>query len=181
MDDERKKILYENTTNFSAREITDYNKFTICPTFIKINILLPLLFVSFAVYMFAIGQVVVFWVSLAVGIIVACLIPFVYKQVVKSATKDNKLISSNTFVDYKFEEEGVRTTTRKGTVIIATFAIDYRMINKAVENKNYIYFFVSGGNAYVLDKNGMTYGKLEDFVNFLKSRGFVYKENKIKK
>lgn len=174
MDEERKAVLYENTTNFAKREVNEYYKFAMLPNFIKLSIALPLLFLAAGVYMFVIGHQIVFYISLAICAALIVVLPFVYKAVVNNATKQNKLLSGNTFIDYKFEEEGVRTTTRKGSVIIATFAIDYKMITKITETNNFVYFNLSGNMAYILDKNGMTYGKLDDFINFLKSRGITY-------
>lgn len=174
MDEERKVVLYENTTNFAKREVREYYRFAMLPNFIKLSVALPLLFLAAGVYMFVIGHQLVFYISAAICVALVVIMPFVYKAVVNNATKQNKLLSGNTFIDYKFEEEGVRTTTRKGSVIIATFAIDYKMVNKITETDNFVYFNLSGNMAYILDKNGMTYGKLEDFINFLKSRGITY-------
>ena len=82
----------------------------------------------------------------------------------------NKLCSHNTFIDYYFEDGGVRSSTRKGDVEIASLAIDYRMISKVVEYSHYYYIFITDTQVYIIDKNGMTEGKSEKLAEFLKTK-----------
>ena len=176
MDNERHKILFENTSNFSSREIDAFNRVSLKPTFIKLGIILALVLASFGLYMYFESIKWMLFVFIGLSGLSCLIMPFVYKATIKKLTYQNKLISSTTFVEFKFEEGGVRTQTRKGDIEIATFAVDYRMITKIVENDAFLFFFVAQSYCYILDKNGMFEGKIEDLITFLKSKNINWQD-----
>lgn len=181
MDNERHKILFENTSNFSGREIDAFNKVSLKPTFIKLTISLVLLFLLFGVYMFFNSIKWMLFVFIGLAGVVCLIMPSVYKATLKKLKNQNKLYSSTTFIEYKFEDGGVRTQIRKGDIEIGSFAIDYRMISKIIEDETFLFVFVSGSSCYILDKNGMFDGKIEDLIAFLKSKNIEWKDKQKRK
>lgn len=176
MNGEYGEKLFGNTTNFSSLTIKEFNIFVLKPMFIKLSIALFSLFVCFGVYGFVTN---LFYVGLFMSVVAFAIIPamvFAYKSSIKKAIDANKLCSSNTFVDYYFEKDGVRTSTRKGEVEVASLAIDYRMITKIVEHSHYFYVFITDTQAYIVDKNGMTEGKSDKLSEFLKTKAKFIEE-----
>lgn len=181
MDNEYGERLYGNTTNFSPLVIKEFNISILKPMFIKLTIALFALFACFALYGFLVG---ILYVGIAMSIMAVVITPIMiysYKVSLEKSIKMNKLCSSNTFVDYYFEKDGVRTSTRKGDVEVASLAIDYRMISKIVEHGHYYYLFITDSQVYIIDKNGMTEGKIEQLAEFLKTKVVKFKEEKQKK
>ena len=181
MNSEYGEKLFGNTTNFSPLVIKEYNVSVLRPVFIRLNISLVVLFICFSVYGFLV-DVLYLGITMAVmAVLITPIMFYSYKTTVNNSVKKNKLCSSNTYVDYYFEKDGVRTSTRKGEVEVASLAIDYRMISKVVESGHYLHFYITESQVYILDKNGMTEGKIEALVEFLKSKIKHIKLKKSKK
>lgn len=173
--------LFGNTTNFSPLIIKEFNISVLKPMFIKMTIALFALFACFSLYGFLVHAL---YIGIGMAIMAVLITPIMiygYKVGLDKSNKMNKLCSSNTFVDYYFEQDGVRTSTRKGDVEVASFAIDYRMISKIVEHSHYLYLFITDSQVYIVDKNGMTEGKEAELCDFLKSKVANFKSAKIKK
>lgn len=162
---------FRNTTNFSGREVTDFNKATLKPTFIKLGIAVFALFMLIGVYMLAIGNGWVYTcVFFAFGVISAGIMPFLYKSVVKRSAKKNVMCSASTYLDYKFTDGGFYVRTLKGEIEVANQSVDYRWIDRVVESGHYLYIFITSSMCYILDKYGMTSGKPEQLKEFLASK-----------
>ena len=173
------KKLFGNTTNFSSQIIKEFNIFVLKPMFIKLTISLSAIFVCFGVYGFLTNLL---YIGIMMSVVSVAVIPAMiigYKYSLNKSVKANKLCSSNTFVDYYFEDAGVRSSTRKGDVEIASLAIDYRMIAKVVEYSHYFYMFITDTQVYIVDRNGMTEGKSDSLEEFLKTKTkFIKAKNK---
>lgn len=104
--------------------------------------------------------------------------PFLYKNVVKRSAKKNVLCSQTTYLDYKFSDGGFYLKTLKGEIEIANQTVDYRWIDRVVENGHYLYIFITSTMCYILDKNGMTFGKADDLVKFLSAKNIKFKYDK---
>ncbi len=177
MDNDYGEKLFGNTTNFSPLVIKDFNIAVLKPMFIKLSIALVALFLCLSLYGFLTG---ILYVGIGMAIMSLIIIPMMiysYFLSIKKAVKSNKMCSSTTFVDYYFEEGGVRTKTRKGEVEVASLALDYRMITKVVESGHYYHLYVADTQVYILDKNGMTEGSSEKLLEFLKGKVKTIKEN----
>lgn len=162
---------FRNTTNFSGREVTDFNKATLKPTFIKLGIAVFALFMLIGVYMLVIGNGWVYaCVFFAFGVISAVIMPFLYKSVVKRSAKKNVMCSASTYLDYKFTDGGFYVRTLKGEIEVANQSVDYRWIDRVVESGHYLYIFITSSMCYILDKYGMTSGKSEQLKEFLASK-----------
>lgn len=162
---------FRNTTNFSGREVTDFNKATLKPTFIKLGIAVFALFMLIGVYMLVIGNGWVYaCVFFAFGVISAVIMPFLYKSVVKRSAKKNVMCSASTYLDYKFTDGGFYVRTLKGEIEVANQSVDYRWIDRVVESGHYLYIFITSSMCYILDKYGMTSGKPEQLKEFLASK-----------
>lgn len=162
---------FRNTTNFSGREVTDFNKATLKPTFIKLGIAVFALFMLIGVYMLVIGNGWVYaCVFFAFGVISAVIMPFLYKNVVKRSAKKNVMCSASTYLDYKFTDGGFYVRTLKGEIEVANQSVDYRWIDRVVESGHYLYIFITSSMCYILDKYGMTSGKPEQLKEFLASK-----------
>lgn len=162
---------FRNTTNFSGREVTDFNKATLKPTFIKLGIAVFALFMLIGVYMLVIGKGWVYaCVFFAFGVISAVIMPFLYKSVVKRSAKKNVMCSASTYLDYKFTDGGFYVRTLKGEIEVANQSVDYRWIDRVVESGHYLYIFITSSMCYILDKYGMTSGKPEQLKEFLASK-----------
>ena len=162
--------LFGNTTNLSPLIIKEFSIFVLKPMFIKLTIALFAIFMCFSLYGFLtkLLYVGIFMAVASVAVIPAMI--FGYNHSMKKSMNSNKLCSHNTFIDYYFEDGGVRSSTRKGDVEIASLAIDYRMISKVVEYSHYYYIFITDTQVYIIDKNGMTEGKSEKLAEFLKTK-----------
>ena len=180
MNSEFGEKMFGNTTNFSPLVIKEYNISVLKPMFIKLDISLFVLFLCFSLYGFLVDVLYVGVAMLVMAVLINPIMIYAYIISVKKSVTMNKLCSSNTFVDYYFEKDGVRTSTRKGEVEVASLAIDYRMISKIVECDHYYYLYITASQVYILDKNGMTEGKIEDLVKFLKTKVAKFKEKKTK-
>lgn len=172
--------LFGNTTNFSSLIIKDFNISVLKPMFIKMTIALLALFACFSLYGFWVGALYIGIGMAIMAIIITPIMIYGYRVGLNKSNRMNKLCSSNTFVDYYFEKDGVRTSTRKGDVEVASFAIDYRMISKIVEHSHYLYLFITDSQVYIVDKNGMTEGKDSDLVEFLKTKVLKFKGAKVR-
>ena len=162
---------FRNTTNFSGREVTDFNKATLKPTFIKLGIAVFALFMLIGLYMLVIGNGWVYaCVFFAFGVISAVIMPFLYKSVVKRSAKKNVMCSASTYLDYKFTDGGFYVRTLKGEIEVANQSVDYRWIDRVVESGHYLYIFITSSMCYILDKYGMTGGKPEQLKEFLASK-----------
>lgn len=162
---------FRNTTNFSGREVTDFNKATLKPTFIKLGIAVFALFMLIGVYMLVIGNGWVYTcVFFAFAVISAVIMPFLYKSVVKMSAKKNVMCSASTYLDYKFTDGGFYVRTLKGEIEVANQSVDYRWIDRVVESGHYLYIFITSSMCYILDKYGMTSGKPEQLKEFLASK-----------
>lgn len=162
---------FRNTTNFSGREVTDFNKATLKPTFIKLGIAVFALFVLIGVYMLVIGNGWVYaCVFFAFGVISAVIMPFLYKNVVKRSAKKNVMCSASTYLDYKFTDGGFYVRTLKGEIEVANQSVDYRWIDRVLESGHYLYIFITSSMCYILDKYGMTSGNPERLKEFLVSK-----------
>lgn len=170
MEKEYGEKLFGNTTNFSPLVIKEYNISVLKPMFIKLTLSLVALFLCFSLYGFLINALYIGVAMAIMAVIITPIMIVMYFATLKKALRDNKLCSSNTFVEYYFEDGGVRTSTRKGDVEVATLAIDYRMISKIIEHSHYFYLFITDTQVYILDKNGMTEGKTEELIKFLKTK-----------
>lgn len=162
---------FRNTTNFSGREVTDFNKATLKPTFIKLGIAVFALFMLIGVYMLVVGNGWVYaCVFFAFGVISAVIMPFLYKSVVKRSAKKNVMCSASTYLDYKFTDGGFYVRTLKGEIEVANQSVDYRWIDRVVESGHYLYIFITSSMCYILDKYGMTSGKSEQLKEFFASK-----------
>ena len=171
---------FRNTTNFSGREVTDFNKATLKPTFIKLGIAVFALFMLIGVYMLVVGNGWVYaCVFFAFGVISAVIMPFLYKSVVKRSAKKNVMCSASTYLDYKFTDGGFYVRTLKGEIEVAKQSVDYRCIDRVVQSGHYLYIFITSSMCYILDKYGMTSGKPEQLKEFLASKNvkIVSKDN----
>ncbi len=168
---EKGLIRYENTTNFNGKAVADFNKFVMKPIFVRLTLVVFAIFALAGVYfMFDSADVVVaiiMWVFSVASVVV---MPFVYLHSVDKGVRMNTMCSSTTYLDFCFEDGGVKVFTRKNDAEIASIAIDYRHILKVVEVEGYLYFFVTDTQAYLLDKFGMTNGKINNLIDFLKSK-----------
>lgn len=162
---------FRNTTNFSGREVTDFNKATLKPTFIKLGIAVFALFVLIGVYMLVVGNGWVYaCVFFAFGVISTVIMPFLYKNVVKRSAKKNVMCSASTYLDYKFTDGGFYVRTLKGEIEVANQSVDYRWIDRVLESGHYLYIFITSSMCYILDKYGMTSGNPEQLKEFLVSK-----------
>lgn len=170
---------FRNTTNFGGKEVTEFNRAMLKPVFIKLGILVPALFVLVGVYMLVLKAGLVFaCIFFVFGGASAIIMPFLYKNVVKRSAKKNVLCSQTTYLDYKFSEGGFYLKTLKGEIEISNQTVDYRWIDRVVENGHYLYIFITSTMCYILDKNGMTFGKSDDLVKFLSAKSIKFKYDK---
>lgn len=175
-------VRIENTTNFDTNAMTEFSKTILKPIFLRFGVVMPICFLILAgLGFFFLGFNLVMTISVAV-IGVACGIasPFLYKTSMKTSMKNNKVFSSNTFLDYKFTDGGIIVRTLKGSVEIASNSVDYRWIEKVIPHSHYLYIFISSSACYIFDTLGMTKGKSKDVVElFLKHNiKFVNKQGK---
>ncbi len=168
-------VRYENTTNFSGKEVTSFTSFVTRPIFIKLAVALFVLFVGMGFYMFfvmdALVTAIIMW---SLGVVSVAVMPFTYKHTVLKGVRNNTMCSSSTYMNYKFEDGGVKISTRKGDVEVAMLALDYRHIVKILQVQHYLFIFVTDTQAYILDVNGMTSGKANNLIDFLKSKHIKY-------
>ena len=167
---------FRNTTNFSGREVTDFNKATVKPALIKLTIALDVLFVAIGLFMyFELNSLIAGVILGCMAIIFPLIMPYAYKKTISKNAQENPFCSSNTFLDYRFVDDGVYVRTLKGDVEISSATIDYRWIIKVKEHTHYFYIFISGSLCYILDTLGMTEGKPEELKAFLIEKGIPFK------
>ncbi len=170
---------FRNTTNFGGKEVTEFNRAMLKPVFVKLGILVPALFVLVGVYMLVLNAGIEYaCIFFVLGGISVVIMPFLYKNVVKRSAKKNVLCSQTTYLDYKFSDGGFYLKTLKGEIEIANQTVDYRWIDRVVENGHYLYIFITSTMCYILDKNGMTFGKSDDLVKFLSAKNIKFKYDK---
>ena len=170
---------FRNTTNFGGKEVTEFNRAMLKPVFVKLGILVPALFVLVGVYMLGLNAGIEYaCIFFVFGGVSAVIMPFLYKNVVKRSAKKNVLCSQTTYLDYKFSDGGFYLKTLKGEIEIANQTVDYRWIDRVVENGHYLYIFITSTMCYILDKNGMTFGKSDDIVKFLSAKNIKFKYDK---
>lgn len=176
-------VRIENTTNFDTNAMTEFSKTILKPIFLRFGIVMPICFLILAgLGFFFLGFNLVMTISVAV-IGVACGIasPFLYKTSMKTSMKNNKVFSSNTFLDYKFTDGGIIVRTLKGSVEIASNSVDYRWIEKVVPHSHYLYIFISSSACYIFDTLGMTKGKSKDVVELFLKKNIKLVDRKGKK
>lgn len=176
-------VRIENTTNFDTNAMTEFSKTILKPIFLRFGIVMPICFLILAgLGFFFLGFNLVMTISVAV-IGVACGIasPFLYKTSMKTSMKNNKVFSSNTFLDYKFTDGGIIVRTLKGSVEIASNSVDYRWIEKVIPHSHYLYIFISSSACYIFDTLGMTKGKSKDVVELFLKKNIKFVDRKGKK
>ena len=167
---------FRNTTNFSGREVLDFNKATVKPALIKLTIALDVLFIAIGLFMyFELYSLIAGLIFGCMAIIFPLIMPFAYKTIISKNAQANPFCSSNTFLDYRFVDDGVYVRTLKGDVEISSATIDYRWIIKVKEHTHYFYIFISGALCYILDTLGMTDGKPQELKAFLIEKGIPFK------
>ena len=96
---------FRNTTNFSGREVLDFNKATVKPALIKLTTALDVLFIAIGLFMyFELYSLIAGLIFGCMAIIFPLIMPFAYKKIISKNAQANPFCSSNTFLDYRFVE-----------------------------------------------------------------------------
>jgi len=88
--------------------------------------------------------------------------------------KNNNLLKGETYNYYEFNDNGFTADTIREEECIGKSNLKYTDIIKAVENKKFLVLFISNAQAFVISKNGMTEGRVEDLIILIKSRVTKY-------
>jgi len=104
------------------------------------------------------------------GVIVILTFIFLGEMILVSRYKKNTKLKEEILNDYEFTEVNLLVNSFRDDEEFVKSILKYSDIIKVIENKHYLFLFISNIQAFVLSKNEMTEGCIEDLINLLKSK-----------
>jgi hypothetical protein len=133
-------------------------------------------FVYAADYALGIGSIVG-----GIGVILLLLTTWnrtIKKSVKKMIAKYPFMNNSSTFNDYEFTGENVTVVTTRDDEQAGKSVIRYTDIFKVVENDHFLFLFINPLTSFILNKDNMTEGSIDDVNSVLRKNVAKYKKVK---
>ena len=86
---------------------------------------------------------------------------FLFDAFIVNQEKNSKIFKATTYYVFDFFDDNFVVSTICNTELFSYSKHEYLEILKIIENKNYLFIFVSKLDAYILSKHTMTYNNLE--------------------
>ena len=106
----------------------------------------------------------------AVGILFYPIVFILTKGMQKLVNKSMKMMSAETLVCFRFEEEKVYEEDIKGEVMRSTSEVSYELFYKAYETKSHFFMYISMMQTWIIPKKDIVTGTPEEIAHILSGK-----------
>lgn len=105
---------------------------------------------------------------LVFGVIYPPIVFFIANAAQKKTNKSMKLLSEDTEVTYKFDDDKVWIIQQKGEDFKATTEAAYRYFFQVIKTKTHYFLYIANTQCHVIPKDSLVSGNLEDLDQILR-------------
>lgn len=120
--------------------------------------IIGILITAWGIFMLKIS--LVYLIVVGIGFVFFIFFVFLYELLVLKTETNNKIFKSLTYFIYEFNDEDFKVSTICNNELLSFSNHKYSDIYKIIENKNYIFMFITKVDAYILSKHTIRYKDL---------------------
>lgn len=118
----------------------------------------------------------IYSIVIIAGFLFFCFFVFIFEKIIIMQERNSKIFKAVTYYMFDFHDLDFEVNTVCNEDLYSYSKHEYLDIYKIIENKNYLFIFISTVEAYILSKHVVTYKELEAIKLKLKSEVKKYKE-----